>query len=96
MSQNYGIQVPPPHAASPHRAPAYFLVLIEAGGEKIARLFLQNRELVSEFDAAVTEVVTMTSGLSPQLGALGPEWDQALQSHSQIERASAEVFTLSL
>jgi hypothetical protein len=36
----------------------------------------------------------MTRGLVPALGAAGPEWDRALDGHSNTERAAAEVYTL--
>ena len=62
----------------------------------IARLFLDTRIMVGEMDAAVEEVCSMTSGLTPQKGALGSEWDTALAGHSIEERAAAEVFTLAV
>ncbi len=36
----------------------------------------------------------MIGGLVPAKGADGPEWDRALQGHSQAERRAAEVYTL--
>lgn len=62
----------------------------------VARLFLATRELVNEFDAAVTEVSNMTAGILPHVGALGSEWDSALEGYSNAQRASAEVYTLAL
>jgi hypothetical protein len=96
MNQIYGMEMPQGHVPAVHRAPARYLVTIDAGGSMVARLFLANRELVGEFDAAVAEVGIMTAGLVPELGALGAEWNDALQSHSAEERAGAEVFTLSI
>lgn len=96
MSQNFGIAMPAPHDAVPHRAPVRYLVIINSGGVMVARLFLATRVLVNEFDAAVTEVSNATAGLTPAVGALGAEWDLALQGHSTQERARAEVYTLGL
>lgn len=96
MSQTYGIESPREHAATAHRKPARYLIVIDAGGAMVARLFLNTRELVAEFDAAVEEVALMTKGLVPGVGALGSEWDRALQGHSAIERVSALVYTLDI
>lgn len=60
----------------------------------VARLFLETRERVAEFDAAVEEVSMMTNGLLPEIGALGVEWDLPLHGHSSTERAAALVYTL--
>jgi len=60
----------------------------------VARLFLDTREQVAEFDAATEEATQMTAGLVPTQGANGPEWDRALGGHSPSERAAAEVYTL--
>ena len=62
----------------------------------VARLFLETREQVAEFDGAAEEVATMTIGLEPEVGALGPEWDRALQGHSADERAAAMVYTFEI
>lgn len=62
----------------------------------VARLYLETRQQVAEFDAAVEEVSSMINGNAPIIGASGPEWDQALQGHSAIERSAAKVYTLSL
>jgi hypothetical protein len=94
MSQTFGIESSGQHPHSSHRAPARYLVLIETAGAMVARLFLATREAAGEFDAGVEEVVNMTSGLTPQAGAAGPEWDQALQGHSASERSAARVYTL--
>jgi hypothetical protein len=96
MSQNFGIAIPAAHLSTPHRLPVRYLVVIDAGGAMVARLFLDTRELVNEFDAAVTEVSNMTAGLTPAMGALGKEWDAALQGFSDVQRASAEVYTLAI
>lgn len=83
-----------PHAAHELRAPARFLVLIDAAGEMLARLFDAQRNQVAEFDASSEEVAVMTAGLAPVLGAGSSEWDRALAGHSADERAAAEVFSL--
>lgn len=94
MSQGYGNESPRAHAHTAYRKPARYLVLIESGGSVVARLFLDTREQVAEFDAGTEEVAQMTSGLVPTLGATGAEWDRPLEGHSSTERQAAEVFVL--
>ena len=96
MSQNFGIEIPGEHTPTSHRQPVRYLIVIDTGGSMIARLLLDSREMATEFDAAVEEVATMTKGLVPEVGALGSEWDRALQSHSDAERATAEIYTLKI
>ena len=94
MSQGFGIEVPRAHSQAPHRKPARFLVVIDSGGYVLARLFIDTREQVAEFDAGSEEAAQMTLGLVPAKGADGPEWDRALEGHSAAERNAAEVYTL--
>jgi hypothetical protein len=94
MSQGFGIESPRAHTQTSHRKPARYLVVIDSGGFVIARLFLDTRELVAEFDAATEEAAQMTAGLVPTKGADGTEWDRALEGHSTAERSAAEVYTL--
>jgi hypothetical protein len=94
MSEGFGIEPPRPHAHSPHRPPAKYLVVIDVGGSSTARLFLESRALVSEFDAGSEEVSLMTRGLVPAKGADGVVWDEALGGSSPSERAAADVYTL--
>lgn len=94
MSQGFGNESPHAHAQTSHRRPARFLVVIESAGTVIARLFLQTREQVAEFDAGLEEVVQMMAGVAPTAGADGPEWDHALAGHSAVERRAAEVYEL--
>jgi hypothetical protein len=96
MSQTFGMESPRKHDASPHRQPVRYVLVIESGGAMVARLYLDTREQVAEFDAAVEEVSSMINGIAPQVGAIGPEWDHALQGHSAVERSAAEVYTLAL
>ena len=90
------MESPSEHNHQPHRPPARYLVVIDSGGSMVARMFLESRELVAEFDAAVEEVSAMTNGLAPQVGALSSEWDRALLGHSATERAGAMVYTLAI
>jgi hypothetical protein len=76
------------------QAPAKYLVLIDAAGEMVARMFDADLRLVSEFDAGSEEVAVMTTGLRPERGALGALWDKALKGHSAEERAAADVYML--
>jgi hypothetical protein len=94
MNQGYGIESPGEHTQSPRREPARFLVVIDAAGSSIARLFLDTRELVGEFDAGSEEVALMTRDLQPAKGADAAEWDRALEGHSAAERRAADVYTL--
>jgi hypothetical protein len=94
MNHGFGSELPHAHSPHPHRKPARFLVVIDAGGATVVRLFLDTREAVAEFDAGTEEVALMTRGLVAATGAGGPEWDRALEGHSAAERAAAEVYTL--
>jgi len=94
MSQDYGSATPQAHVQTEHRKIARYLVIIDAGGVGLARLFLDNREQVAEFDAGTEEAAQMIAGLVPAQGADGPEWDRALQGHGLAERRAAKVYTL--
>lgn len=97
MNQGFGREVPPRHHDLPHRAPARYLMFIDAGGVTVARLYLATRELTAEFDGSTEEVALMTRGLTPlpgAEGAQGTEWDHALAGHSEQERRRAVVFEL--
>lgn len=95
MSQTYGIEAQHgEHAPKPHRSPVRYVVLIDAGGSMVAMLFLDSRELVAEIDAGAEEVASMISGIQPEIGALGPEWNTALGGHSARDRQDARVYTL--
>lgn len=96
MSEGFGMEAPRAHAQGEHRRQTRYLVVIESAGTVVARLFLDTREPVSEFDAGTEEVVQMTAGLLATRGADGPEWQQALAGHSAEERRAAEVYTLEL
>ncbi|MBV8122807.1 MAG: hypothetical protein JOY60_05165 [Burkholderiaceae bacterium] len=78
------------------RKPARYLVVIDSGGYMVARLFLDNGEQVAELDASTEEVTQMTIGLTAAKSATDPAWDRALQGHSAVERAGADVYTLGL
>lgn len=94
MSQTFGMESPRAHPQALHRKPVRYLIVIDSGGSMIARLLLDTREMVGEFDAAVEEAGSMTAGLIPVEGAMGSEWDTALAGHSAEERAAAKVYTL--
>jgi hypothetical protein len=96
MGQGFGIESHGAHRHGAHRPPARYLVVIDSGGEQIARLFDERRVLVAEFDAGTEEVAVMARGLAPQTGADAAEWDQALASHSATERAGADIYLLDL
>lgn len=94
MSQTFGREPPRAHTQTAHRKPARYLVVIDSGGFSLARLFLESREQVAEFDAGTEEAAQMMAGLVPTKGADGPEWDRALEGHSAAERRAADVYTL--
>jgi hypothetical protein len=94
MAQVFGNEIPGRHTDNPMRQAARYLVVIESGGYATARLFIDTREQVAEFDASTEEVTLMTQGLVPEVGAAGPEWDRALAGHSAAERSAARVYTL--
>lgn len=96
MSQVYGIEASHAGRGGDQQPPARYLVLIESAceGARLARLFLENRTEVADFDAGTPEVQRMTEGLVAARGAAGAEWDAALGGHSAAERAAADVYTL--
>ena len=95
MNHGFGIESPGAHHPPPNlQQPVRYLVIIDAGGSMVARLFLATRELVGEFDAGAEEIVQMTQGLRAEHTASGPEWDRALAGHSAAERSLAQVYTL--
>jgi hypothetical protein len=96
MTQVFGSETPRPHHQTAHRQASRYLVIIEAGGSTVARLFLDDRTQAGEFDAGAEEVAWMVTGQAPTSGAQGPEWDRALEGHSAEERAAAAVYTLAL
>lgn len=94
MNDGYGIEAAGAADRSPNQPPARYLVIIDAGGSRVARLFLESRTPVAEFDAGSEEIVLMTQGLLPTGAAAGSEWDEALRGHGAAERAAAEVYEL--
>ncbi len=96
MSQGFGNESPRPHAHTAHRPPARYLLLIDAGGTTVARLFLDSYALVAVFDAGTEEVAQMTHGLSATQDATDAAWDRALEGHSAAERQSAQVYRLAV
>lgn len=96
MNQGFGGESPRRHQQTELRQAARYLVLIDSGGLAVARLFQADRKQVAEFDASTEDTASMTSGLAAVKGAAGAEWDRALGGHSAVERAAAEVYTLSV
>ena len=94
MSQAFGIAAPAAHANTSPRPAARYLVVIDAGGYAVARLFLATREQVAEFDASTEEVAQMVGRLPYDASAGEPAWDRALAGHSAEERAQARVYVL--
>lgn len=96
MSQNFGQEVPSRHVQATHQPVSRYLVVIPSGGVFIARLLLDSRVQVAEFDAGAEEASSMTRGLLPSKGAVGAEWDHALAGHSHEEREQAQVYSLGI
>lgn len=69
MSQGFGMERLPKHHHMALRKAARYLVLIDFGGYAVARLFLENRGPIGEFDAATEETNSMISGLTAVHGA---------------------------
>lgn len=94
MNQGFGGESPRAHTQKSHREPSRYLVVIDSGGVAIARLFTDAREQVADFDAGTEEATQMSGGLVPSKGADAPEWDRALEGHSDAERRDADIYTL--
>lgn len=79
-----------------HSAPVKFVILIDAGDARVARLFDAARRHVVDMDASTEDVLVTLQGVAPSLtgAASASEWDAALAGHSAAERAQAQVFTL--
>ena len=74
--------------------PAKYLVVIDSGGEMVARMFDAARKPIVDFDASSSEVVVMTQGLVATRDGNDAVWNVALAGHSVLERAQAEVYVL--
>jgi hypothetical protein len=95
MSDGFGNELPHAHAGDAARPHVRYLVVIDAGGSMVARLFLASRGQVAEFDGT-EEIAQMIAGLEPAGDASDPQWDRALAGHSAAERADARVYVLEI
>ena len=96
MSQGFGNELPRPHGNTAPRPRARYLVVIDSGGFMVARLFLESREQVAEFDGSTEEVAQMTLRLQAERSAGDAQWDRALAGHSAEERAGARIYQLEI
>lgn len=96
MDQSFGIPSHGEPSHSQHRPAARYLVVIDGDGASLAKLFLESRQQVGEFPGGSEEVTTMTQGLVPEDGAEGDLWRAALASHTDSERAAAQIYTLAV
>ena len=96
MSHGFGNELPRAHGNTSPRSRARYLVVIDSGGFMVARLFLESREQVAEFDASTEEVAQMITHLRADNNAGDPQWDRALAGHSAAERAEARVYVLEI
>lgn len=94
MSDSLGDEAPGRYAPHVYKKPAKYLVIIDAAGSMVARMFDAQRRELAEFDASSEEVAVMTQGLRPAKAANAPEWDDALDGHNRAERIAADVYTL--
>ena len=94
MSDSLGDEAKGRYAPHVYKKVARYLVVIDAAGQVVARLFDDQRRPLAEFDASSEEVALMTKGLDPAKGAAGPEWNGGLDGHNADERRAAEVYTL--
>ena len=96
MSYGFGNELPQAHGNTSPRPRSRYLVVIDSGGFTVARLFLESREQVAEFDAGTEEVAQMIMHLQADNTAGDPQWDRALAGHSAAERAEARVYVLEI
>ena len=96
MSHGFGNELPRAHGNTSPRSRTRYLVVIDSGGFTVARLFLESREQVAEFDAGTEEVAQMVMHLQPDNSGAEPQWDRALAGHSAAERAGARVYVLDI
>jgi hypothetical protein len=96
MSYSFGNELPHAHGNASPRPRTHDLVVIDSGGFMVARLFLESREQVAEFDASTEEVAQMIMHLRADSSASDPQWDRALAGHSAAERAEARVYVLDI
>jgi hypothetical protein len=96
MSHGFGNELPRAHGNTAPRLRTRYLVVIDSGGFMVARLFLESREQVAEFDASTEEVAQMIMPLQADGNAGDPQWDRALAGHSAAERAGARVYVLEI
>ncbi|MEP6503779.1 MAG: hypothetical protein ABJD97_10630 [Betaproteobacteria bacterium] len=96
MSHGFGNELPRAHGTPSLRPRARYLVVIDSGGFMVARLFLESRKQVAEFDASTEEVAQMVMHLQADTHAGDPQWDRALAGHSAAERAEARVYELKI
>ena len=54
MSQTYGMPMPSSHHAEARNAPVRYVVIIEGNGSAVARLMLETRAQVEEFEGGVS------------------------------------------
>ena len=96
MSHGFGNELPRAHGNTSPRSLTRYLVVIDSGGFMVARLFLETREQVAEFDASTEEVTQMIMHLPAHSNAGDAQWDRALAGHSAAERAGARVYVLEI
>jgi hypothetical protein len=96
MSQGFGNELPRAHGNTSPRPRTRYLFVIDSAGFMVARLFLESREQVAEFDAGTEEVAQMIAHLRADGDAGDPQWDRALAGHSAAERAQARVYELEI
>jgi len=79
-----------------HSSPVKYLIVIDAGGSMVARMFDANRVHITDIDASTEELGATINGAVTTGSATEPVWDPLLVGHSAAERAAAQVYTLAI
>lgn len=79
-----------------HSSPVKYLIVIDAGGSMVARMFDANRVHITDIDASTEELGATINGAIPTGSAREAVWDHVLVGHSAAERAAAQVYTLAI
>lgn len=77
-----------------HKNPVRYLVIIEADGAMIAKLYDAQYHHENDIDAGSEEVAVMTKGLTPTQNGNDATWSQVLVGHGEAERRAAQIYTL--
>ena len=94
MSQDFGRESAHTHVQTEHRKISRFLVVIDAGGVGVARLFLDSREQVAEFDSGTEEAAQMISAWCPPRAPMVPNGTARCRATARPSARAAKVYRL--